>query len=182
MFKEVGLTPIQEKVLYRIKDYLGENDVYLGGGTALSLKYNHRKSYDLDFFSWKTSSKRFLNDVFRLLSGFNRIVLEPVLIVDDGRESVKIELHERGPDVKLLGVEIYRGIPMLSEMDILAEKVYFYERCFERDVYDIELLISKGFNPVKAVREKFGYFPDPKEIKSACPEIWRAIVPFLRRS
>jgi hypothetical protein len=176
----MGLTPIQEKVLRKLKGYMKENSVYLGGA-ALALKYDHRKSYDLDFFSWKVSSEEFLNDAFRLLSGFNRMVLEPVMIVDDGRDSVKLELHERGPDVKLLGVEIYRGVPLLSEMDILAEKVYFYERCFERDVYDVRFLISKGFDPVKAVAEKFGRFPDPRRIKNACPEMWRAVEPFLGR-
>ncbi len=172
------LTDLQLQVLERLKPYLREGDVFLGGGTALALKYSHRPSYDLDFFTWKKKREEFYDEVFRVLSGFNRIVVEPVIIVEDPetRESLKIELHTRDNSVKLLGFDVINGIPVLSDEDILGEKLY-HARCSDRDVFDIKLLLGKVKDPVDVLRRKFS---EPVEtilqrIKANCPDIYKLL-------
>ena len=90
------LTDLQLQVLERLKPYLRGGDVFLGGGTALTLKYSHRPSYDLDFFTWNKKREEFYNEVFRALSGFSRIVVEPV-------ETILQRIKKNCPDIyKLL--------------------------------------------------------------------------------
>ena len=170
------LTSLQQKVLDRLKDYLRRSQVFLGGGTALTLRYAHRPSYDLDFFTWEESWEKFSDVVFRRLSGLNRIIVEPVIIVEEPhtRESVKIELHRRDKSVKLLGYEIINGIPVLSDEDILGEKLY-HARCSKRDIFDVKLLLEKVENPLAKKKKKFS---EPVEIilqriKKNCPDIYK---------
>ena len=172
------LTALQRKVLDQLKDYLRSSRVFLGGGTALTLKYAHRPSYDLDFFTWEETWEKFSDEVFKRLSGLNRIIVEPVIIVEDPftRESVKIELRRRDKSVKLLGYEIINSIPVLSDEDILGEKLY-HARCSKRDVFDVKLLLEKVEDPIAVLRRKFS---EPTEvilrrIKRSCPEIYKLL-------
>ncbi|NPA86558.1 MAG: nucleotidyl transferase AbiEii/AbiGii toxin family protein [Candidatus Diapherotrites archaeon] len=175
------LTELQRKVLSIIADYMKENGVYLGGGTALTLKYSHRASYDLDLFSWTVDRERFFRDMFGLLSGFNRIVLEPIIVVEDPEtgQSLKIELHRRGKDVKLLGYEVVDGIPVLSDEDILGEKLY-HGRCAPRDIFDVSFLLQSIQDPVNVLKKKYREPVDLilTRLKRNCPQMYRLISRF----
>lgn len=50
------------------------NQFYLAGGTAIMLKYDHRESYDLDFFYGKSFSfKRMENKIKKRVTGISHI-------------------------------------------------------------------------------------------------------------
>ncbi len=173
------LTRLQRIILNRLSKYLSTEGIFLGGGTALSLKYSHRPSYDLDFFTWRVGWESFSERIFKELTGLNRIVLEPVIIVEDPstHESVKIELHRRNEqENRLLGYEVLEGIPVLSDEDILGEKLY-YARCSERDIYDVKFLLGKVKDPVDILRRKFSEPPKAilYRLKRQCPKIYELL-------
>jgi len=110
------------------KDTLNRYDLFLGG-TALMLKYKHRISYDLDFFSFKDIDlRRILRELaFQLPFNFDFSIDFPILIVSNRKFTTKVEIHSRR-NVKLLGFEKIWGIKKLSDEDILLEKIYFIGR------------------------------------------------------
>ena len=125
-------------------EILNKYELFLGGGTALMLKYKHRLSYDLDFFVFKEID---LGEVLRELAfslpyNFDFAIEFPILIVSNKRFSTKIEIHKRN-NVKLLGYEEIFGIKKMSDLDILLEKIYFIERNKEADIFDIKFLLDK---------------------------------------
>jgi len=125
-------------------EILNKYELFLGGGTALMLKYKHRLSYDLDFFVFKEID---LGEVLRELAfslpyNFDFAIEFPILIVSNRRFSTKIEIHKRN-NVKLLGYEEIFGIKKMSDLDILLEKIYFIERNKEADIFDIKFLLDK---------------------------------------
>lgn len=112
---------------------------YLGGGSAIALKYNHRKSEDIDFFSFTPFS-------------FSRISFKI-------RKIFKVEKEERGEDnidfyiegVKVSFVffpfkniekiENFQGIKKISDYDIFLNKIYAAGRRVDpKDPYDISFL------------------------------------------
>jgi len=126
------------------KDILNKYELYLGGGTALMLKYRHRPSYDLDFFVFKEIElEKVLKELaFALPFKYDFAIKFPVLIVSNRRFSTKVEIHKR-IGKKLMGFEEIYGIKRLSDLDILLEKVYFIERKRDTDIMDIKLLLNK---------------------------------------
>src|SRR5512135_400948 len=51
IFHDEGLTKKQIEILNRIGSFITTRGFYLGGGTALSIYFGHRKSVDLDWFT-----------------------------------------------------------------------------------------------------------------------------------
>lgn len=101
-----------------------------------------------------------------------------MIIVEDPEsgESVKIELHRRGEDVRLLGTDIMEGVPLLSDEDILGEKLY-YARCTQRDVYDIEFILKRVKDPLGILRRKY---KEPLNsillrIRRNCPKVYKLL-------
>ncbi len=166
-----------------------ERGLLLGGGTALALRYHHRESRDIDLFTWTGDRDAILSDLFRILTGFNRIIEGPVLFVEDPEthETVKIEVHVRDPNrVRLLGRSDIGGIPALSDEDILAEKIFYGSRCFDRDVFDVQFLLGKGYGPRldEILWRKFGVGLHDvlEDLKEACPPLYRLLLPFAQNA
>ncbi len=175
------------RVLERIAPYMREQGLLLGGGTALALRYHHRESRDIDLFTWTGDRDTVLSDLFRILTGFNRIIEGPVLFVEDPEthETVKIEVHVRDPDrVRLLGESDIEGIPALSDEDILAEKIFYGSRCFDRDLFDVKFLLGKGYGERldEILRRKFGVELREvlEDLRGACPPLYRLLLPFAK--
>jgi len=147
-------------ILSNVKPILEKYNLYLGGGTALMLKYKHRISYDLDFFCFKSIElERVLREIaFSLPINFDFSLEFPILIISNRRYTTKIEIHIR-KNTKLLGWETILGIKKLSDLDILLEKIYFIERKKETDIFDIRFLLKilnlKENEIAQLLREKF---------------------------
>lgn len=50
-FHTAGLTPIQLEVLQKTGGFVSKWNYYLAGGTAISIYFGHRSSFDLDWFT-----------------------------------------------------------------------------------------------------------------------------------
>ncbi len=149
------------ELIKEIAPVVNKYNLYLGGGTALMLKYKHRESYDLDFFAFEpVDLDKILREIaFSLSSKYDFAIKYPTLEISNREFTTKIEVHKR-IGVKLLGYEDLLGIKKLSDLDILLEKIYFIERGKEEDLTDIKLLLKKlNINweeIIKKLVEKFG--------------------------
>lgn len=113
------------------------NDFYLGGGTALSNFYfNHRESFDLDFFT-KDFNKKRISQVIDYIS--ISLKKKNELIAEENRKSrVKIQIFRLDIDKKnslkidfiqdyircLKPTNSFNGINILSLEDIYLRKIY----------------------------------------------------------
>ena len=148
---------------------------YLAGGTALSLFYfQHRESYDLDFFSKEFSKKR-IEDIVKNLSA--DIDKKLSLIGEEtkkDRAQVLVYSYKVNEDtLKIDFVEdayklikppkIINGIPALEKEDIYLRKIFAScGRQEAKDFFDLYFL-SKTFMPLS----KFAVeYCDPAQIES----------------
>ena len=126
---------LQKTVLKALKNKL--NDLYLAGGTALSLFYfQHRRSFDLDFFTDKFSRKNIENIVLEL-SKILKVKI-PLVSEEISPDKAKMQVYYvpagKESSLKLDFVEdifpllkpckIVDGISILSIEDIYLRKIY----------------------------------------------------------
>ncbi len=120
-------------------------DFNLVGGTALSLKYGHRKSIDLDLFS----STDFLNEeiynsVLKVFPDFSCGSLRNPIGVFGFIEDLKIDLVKYTKFPIIRPIEIFEGIRFYSDEDISAMKIFaILKRAVKKDFYDLSLLLDK---------------------------------------
>ena len=132
----------------------------LAGGTALVFQLGHRKSYDLDIFTPKPISKKFL---YRIKQHFKKIEI----IVDTGDEFSFVSVSHK---VKISFIyypysPLYKTIltPYLrifSWKDIILDKAHTIGRRGEwRDYIDLYFAIKNGFqlkDIIQKAEKKFG--------------------------
>lgn len=118
-------------------------DFSLAGGTALALRYGHRKSIDLDLFGSYLDVnlvKRELRDFFGDSVEFEAVPGEWAIF--SFIENVKVDImpHQRG----MLGpVQVVDGIRLFSDEDIIAMKVKaVFGRGVRKDFWDMEMLLQ----------------------------------------
>ncbi|MBP6611368.1 MAG: nucleotidyl transferase AbiEii/AbiGii toxin family protein [Paludibacter sp.] len=121
------------------------SDFNLVGGTAISLKYGHRKSIDLDLFSFVKFDNLELEQ--RLKAYFkDRFVYENVFSkwgIFCYIDNVKVDIVYY-PHALVETIEIVEGIRMLSDKDLIAMKVQaVLGRGKKKDFWDIAELLSK---------------------------------------
>lgn len=67
MFYEATISDEQLDVLKRLSEINKVSDkFYLAGGTALSLRLGHRRSYDFDFFTYDKFDSDFYSNMIKL--------------------------------------------------------------------------------------------------------------------
>jgi hypothetical protein len=119
-------------------------DFSLVGGTALALKYGHRKSVDLDLFS----SSEFDMDVVtaaleRTFPKSYRHVSNNKIGIFSYIETVKIDLVKYHFHPVIAPVIVEDGIRFLSDKDIMAMKVNaILRRGVKKDFWDIAELLQ----------------------------------------
>ncbi|MFH1462640.1 MAG: nucleotidyl transferase AbiEii/AbiGii toxin family protein [bacterium] len=147
----------QKKTLDVLKNFSDYG--ILGGGTALTLQFSHRYSYDLDIFVPKLISKRFLYKVKRY---FKKIEI----ITDTGDEFSFVSLPYK---VKISFIyypffPLYQTIStpylkIFSWKDIALDKAHTIGRRGEwRDYVDLYFAVQKGFllkNIISGAQKKF---------------------------
>ncbi len=133
-------------------------DLYLAGGTAIMIKYEHRISYDLDFFSEHGKLSRLESRMRkRYEPEIERIVRFP------GSDNIDVFL--RGIKLSFVGfpfpnmepTETHSGIRTASDRDLLLNKIYVAGRRVEsKDPVDIGCLLAQHPDwTMAAVRSDF---------------------------
>lgn len=139
---------VEPATLDILKDLMGMpllSDFVLVGGTALSLKYGHRRSIDLDLFSMKEFDNEALVKVLEAkFKGFSyRSTLNPIGLfgfIDEVKvDFVKYHQHP----VILNPAEEIEGIRFMSTPDIIAMKLMaILKRGVKKDFWDIAELLN----------------------------------------
>lgn len=134
---------------------------YLAGGTAIMFKYQHRRSYDLDFFnksffSFRHVAKK-MRDNFTIANKEKRGEDNIDLIVDNIKVSFVFFPFEN-----TLKIEKYQGIRIASDYDLFLNKIYVGGRRIDkRDPFDAASLYKKYQWPINQVKKDFDTkFPD----------------------
>jgi len=115
----------------------------LGGGTALALQLNHRKSFDLDFFSESPLKKNFLEKISQNIEISNVAVDTSDELTFFTKDDIKMTFlfypfgHAFG--LKRLG----NGLQIFSIKDIAIKKAYTIGRRGEyRDYFDLYSILK----------------------------------------
>jgi len=112
---------------------------YLAGGTAIMLKFNHRQSRNLDFFSEKTFSFLRISQKIRRFFGVQK----------EERGEDNIDFYIEGIRVSFVffpfrnieKLEEIKGIKKASDYDIFLNKIYVAGRRIDpKDPYDVAFL------------------------------------------
>ncbi len=148
------------KELYSLIKKLMSNkefeDFYLGGGTNLAIKYNHRLSIDIDLFSTNIVGTEKLNQI---IDFFNKEFEEEtiqIIPMNFGNEQFAwLQIFVNHPDVKtkidiiqnlklIKGITEIDNIRLINDIDIGALKLLSAaDRGVQKDFYDMYLLTEK---------------------------------------
>lgn len=135
--------------------------LHLAGGTALSLKYGHRISIDLDLFS----SDDFNNEIIfeaikKKYPSYQVRNIKNKAGIFGFIEDVKLDIVRHNNFKVIAPVELIEGIRFLSDADIAAMKIFaILERARKKDMYDISLLLDK-YGMDKIIQWYFEKYPD----------------------
>lgn len=148
----------QKKALESLKNFSKYG--ILSGGTALALQLNHRKSYDLDIFTPKPISKRFL---YQIKEHFKKI---EILINTEDELSFIFSLYNTKISFIYYPFQaMYKRIStpnlkIFSWKDIALDKAYTIGRRGEwRDYIDLYFAVKNGYSLekiIKGAKRKFG--------------------------
>lgn len=131
----------------------------LVGGTALSLKFGHRISVDLDLFCHESfENSKVIDALARVFGdGFEVEQKPPIFGIFCYINNIKVDLI-RHPHHLIRPVELLNGIRMYSNEDIIAMKVQeILGRAKKKDFWDIAELLAhySVADFVKFHQEKF---------------------------
>ena len=151
--------PVTLELLKQLMGLAALKDFTLVGGTALSLKFGHRKSIDLDLFSISKFDNQELKDLLAAnFESFESSVPNNAPGVFAYIDGVKVDFVQYHFHPLIRPVEIVDGVRMASDEDIAAMKIFaILQRAKKKDFWDINLLLEKfGLeNIISFYREKF---------------------------
>jgi len=129
-----------EKLLPYVKDYI------LGGGTALALQLNHRKSYDFDFFSSSPIPKSLLEKLSKTILVGNISVDSPDELTFFTKEGVKVTFLYYPFSYSFPMETLENGLKMFGIKDIAIKKAYAIGRRGEyRDYFDLYWILKNKY-------------------------------------
>lgn len=164
------LTEIQEQVLLSLSQSPLRKIFYWTGGTLLSYYYfQHRQSYDLDFFSQAPFTFHQINELVQEIKkkgNFQKVESRKIYdrweFMFYDHESLRIEFVYYNHLRRTLGKrKLLKGVFIDSLEDIAANKtVSLFDRSEPKDLFDLFFIIKKGTFTVKRLlklsSEKFG--------------------------
>lgn len=144
-------------------DLLAASSCYLGGGTAIALRYGeYRESVDIDFLVSDSAGYSELRQKVRQPEGFNALTCRPVVVlrpVVADRYGIRTLLDVDGEPIKFeivcegrIGLETpgpgdsIRGVATLTALDMAASKLlansdqWADRAVFSRDVIDLAMM------------------------------------------
>ena len=136
------LLPDAQRVLKELIKYDFLTKYVLVGGSALSLHLCHRKSEDLDFFTYENSFD--VNEILRLLKHFknSKVLNRTDKLIDVLLDGVKVTFFNAKWDF-LKPVKISNlNVATLEQIAIMKTNVLFL-RAKYRDYYDLYFLIKR---------------------------------------
>ncbi|QSZ28318.1 nucleotidyl transferase AbiEii/AbiGii toxin family protein [Aceticella autotrophica] len=148
------------------QDDILRNKYYLAGGTALALQFNHRKSYDLDFFQSDSNGKINFDEIYkRLINLFPqkdiKIILKQVDQVNFNIYGIKISfiaypflLIEPLVPGEKIDINL-TGINLTSPKEIALMKAYAIgRRPTYRDYIDLYFLLKTNTVTIEYILTK----------------------------
>lgn len=115
-------------------------DFALGGGTSLALRFGHRLSVDLDFFTEREFSPDGL---------FAKVALEEATVIGRAKNSLTVDVNGVKLDLlrhayrMLAPTERIDGVPLVSLPDMAAMKLNaIANRGSKKDFYDVSELLG----------------------------------------
>lgn len=138
---------VERDTLALLKELMGLKelkDFILVGGTALSLRYGHRKSVDLDLFSQTVFDnqelKNLLSNVFPNFVSTSSNAAPGVFAYFDNTKVDFVKYHHFN---NIRPPEIIDGIRIISSEDIAAMKIFaILQRAKKKDFWDLSLLLD----------------------------------------
>lgn len=117
----------------------------LGGGTALALQLNHRKSFDFDFFSSSAISKQLLEKLTLAIAIDNIVVDTPDELTFFSSNTIKITFLHYPFKIYFQPIEAENGLQLFSTKEIAIQKAYTIGRRGEyRDYFDLYTILKSG--------------------------------------
>ena len=151
---EAGLTNSTKEVFESVSNLECIKDLFLCGGTGISIQLNHRLSEDLDFELIGTRKERpQLNtgDIIRDIKGVfpdaqEELIADDHFLVFINDRKVKLSFYRPKNPVKTMEVGLkYNNLKTPTLQDLLGMKVYaLCVRSEFRDYYDIYSLLERG--------------------------------------
>ncbi|MDI6767924.1 MAG: nucleotidyl transferase AbiEii/AbiGii toxin family protein [Bacteroidota bacterium] len=135
MFEEV-ISKEMIEVVNELQPHLSE--FYLAGGTGLALQLRHRRSIDLDFFSFKGFEAE---ELLRKIKPDKLLIVRTDTIHCE-KSSVKLSFIYYSIPL-IYKPAIWRGLQVADWRDITAEKMKaISQRCSKKDFYDLFAVIK----------------------------------------
>lgn len=126
-----------DKLLPYAKDYI------LGGGTALVLQLNHRKSFDFDFFSPRQIPKNLLEQLSRIISINNVSVDSADELTFFTKDEIKVTFLYYPFSYSFPIETLENGLRIFGIKDIAMKKAYTIGRRGEyRDYFDLYTILK----------------------------------------
>lgn len=166
------LTPLQKQFMEILAGLPDKDQFYLAGGTALSEYYlGHRLSFDLDYFTGTENlviplsyqietachEKGLSCKIVRRFAAFVQ------LVVENGEESLKIDLAQDSPYRFEPSVLAPEGIFVNNYADLRTDKVLaYFGRAEPRDAIDLYFILQKESADVlleQAAQKDTGFDP-----------------------
>lgn len=156
-----GLTPETAKVFDKISKLNCINDLWLCGGTSISLQLNHRLSEDLDFELLGTNRERpslsfdgIISETESLFPGTSREILGDDHFQLFLPNNVKLSFFRPENAVPYLNMGFkHNNLKTPSLQDLLGQKLYTTTvRHTYRDYYDIFCLLESGCSFTEGLR------------------------------
>jgi len=141
MHEEV-LEPKTRRVFEKIKDIKILSKFYLAGGTGLTLQFGHRKSIDLDWFSFKELSTKELKEELKKI-GRLKIDLEETDTLNCVLDGVRLSFFKY-PYKVLFPFIKYKDINLADFRDIACMKIEaISSRGSKKDFIDLYFILEK---------------------------------------
>lgn len=171
---KTAVSKILREVIIELMDEPALSDFYLGGGTNLAIKYNHRVSIDIDLFSsGVVGAKRMLEIETILKKKYeeHNIEIELENKQSENLSFIRCQINHNGEDIKIdvmqnikmlhLPEITHDGIRMIHDLDIASLKLLAAaNRGEQKDFYDLYLLsekhgLDKIYNALKERQKQF---------------------------
>ena len=124
----------------------------LGGGTALALQLNHRKSFDFDFFSLSKIQKNLIEKLSQTISIANISIDSPDELTFFTIDEIKVTFLNY-PFKHAFPLErLENGLKLFSVKDIAIQKAYTVGRRGEyRDYFDLYAILRNNHISLKEI-------------------------------
>lgn len=133
----------RQKLLTALLPYL--KDYILGGGTALALQLNHRKSFDFDFFSSSPLPRNLLENIAKTVSIYNVSVDTADELTFFTTGGIKVSFIYYPFSSAFPNITLQNGLKMFGIKDIAIKKAYAIGRRGEyRDYFDLYIILKNG--------------------------------------